>query len=208
MYICYKIDRVYFSRNSCFDVGILPASFPHPMSASGLHEVHTPFPDIGPVCPSSHMSPVVDPLCPPVVPFNPELFDTISQDCTDGKHPSGMSPGPNERTHCVATCGQVPSTELPASPLPLRSSHRSLMLTLQLVQHPLFYWSPIQFPVPVTLIDGSQSVLLRSLLSLLRRMWDVWNSTVLMLLRALLSTQRVSFPSCVDQMVTFICNPP
>ena len=58
----------------------------------------------------------------------------------------------------------------------------------------------------MTLIDGSQSILLRSLLSLLRRMWDVWNSTFLMLLRALLSTQRVSFPSCTDPMVTFICN--
>ena len=59
----------------------------------------------------------------------------------------------------------------------------------------------------MTLIDGSQFILLRSPLSLLRRMWDVWNSTFLMLLRALLSTQRVSFPSCMDRMVTFLCNP-
>ena len=85
------------------------------MSASELDEVHASFPDVGPVCPSSHMSPVVDPLCPPVVSFNPELFDKLPQDCIDGNHPSDISPGPNEWTHPVATCGQVPNTELPAS---------------------------------------------------------------------------------------------
>ena len=60
LYICDKVDQVYFSRNACLDAGILPASFPHPMSASELDEVHASFPDVGPVCPSSHMSPVVD----------------------------------------------------------------------------------------------------------------------------------------------------
>ena len=115
LYICDKVDWVYFSRSACLDVGILPASFPHPMSASELDEVHASFPDVGPVCPSSHMSPVVDPLCLPVVPFNPKLFDTLPQDCTDGNHPSAISPGPNVQTHPVVTCEQVPSTKLSAN---------------------------------------------------------------------------------------------
>ena len=32
LYICDKIDRVYFSKNACKEIGILPQSFPHPMT--------------------------------------------------------------------------------------------------------------------------------------------------------------------------------
>ena len=38
VYICDKVDRLYFSRNGCSDTGILPASFPFPME-KGPNEV-------------------------------------------------------------------------------------------------------------------------------------------------------------------------
>ena len=34
LYICNKIDRIYFSRSACVDVGILSPQFPHPVSDS------------------------------------------------------------------------------------------------------------------------------------------------------------------------------
>ena len=32
LYICDKVDRIYFSKGACIDVGILSPVFPHPMS--------------------------------------------------------------------------------------------------------------------------------------------------------------------------------
>ena len=34
LYICQKIDRIYFSRRGCTEVNILPASFPYPMNSA------------------------------------------------------------------------------------------------------------------------------------------------------------------------------
>ena len=31
LYICDKVDRIYFSRSGCVEVGIIPREFPHPM---------------------------------------------------------------------------------------------------------------------------------------------------------------------------------
>ena len=37
LYICDKVDRIYFSREGCIDIGILPATFPYPMEESVHH---------------------------------------------------------------------------------------------------------------------------------------------------------------------------
>jgi hypothetical protein len=39
VYICDKVDRLYFSRHGCSEVGILPPSFPFPMDRKGVSEV-------------------------------------------------------------------------------------------------------------------------------------------------------------------------
>ena len=38
LYICEKVDRIYFSRDGCIDIGILPPTFPHPMEES-VHQL-------------------------------------------------------------------------------------------------------------------------------------------------------------------------
>ncbi len=38
LYICEKVDRIYFSRDGCIDIGILPPTFPHPMEES-IHQL-------------------------------------------------------------------------------------------------------------------------------------------------------------------------
>lgn len=53
LYVCDNVDRIYFSRDACTDVGILPTSFPYPMDQStrvesmmcpGNNDIHLPFP--------------------------------------------------------------------------------------------------------------------------------------------------------------------
>ena len=41
LYICDKIDRLYFSKSACIDVSILPKSFPHPMKIDQALAVNT-----------------------------------------------------------------------------------------------------------------------------------------------------------------------
>lgn len=37
VYICFKVDRIYFSRDGCLALGILPPSFSYPMPVESVH---------------------------------------------------------------------------------------------------------------------------------------------------------------------------
>lgn len=41
LYICDKVDRIYFSRPGCVEVGILPHEFPHPMEEVNVIDTST-----------------------------------------------------------------------------------------------------------------------------------------------------------------------
>ena len=42
LYVCDHVDRIYFSKSACIDVGILPRCFPHPMESDVFDEKTRP----------------------------------------------------------------------------------------------------------------------------------------------------------------------
>ena len=74
LYICDKVDRIYFSKGACVDVGILSPVFPHPMSCaeSELSELHSAIPPVGTAVSACQPQPSVKlpvrPQCPPYPP--------------------------------------------------------------------------------------------------------------------------------------------
>ena len=70
LYILDKVDRIYFSKCACVDVGILSPVFPHPMSCaeSELSELHSADPPVGTAVSTCQSQPSVKlpvrPQCP------------------------------------------------------------------------------------------------------------------------------------------------
>ena len=112
LYICDKVDRIYFSKGVCVDVGILSPVFPHPVSCaeSKLSELHSVVPPVGTAVSACQPQPLVKlpvrPQCPPYPPTEknvPKLKEWLLDEfATTAFNNEGEFPflsGPDGRIH-------------------------------------------------------------------------------------------------------------
>ena len=111
-YICDKVDRIYFSKGTCVDVGILSPVFPHPMpcAESELSELHSAVPPVGTAVSACQPQPSVNlpvrPQCPPYPPTEENvtklkewLLDEFATTAFNNEGEFPFLSGPDGRIH-------------------------------------------------------------------------------------------------------------